>query len=182
MGSFTIPLAFYNPQYTFMCFEPQRTVYYQLCGNIALNKLNNVLAHNLALGIKRDEILIDMPDYDNETNIGAFSLDNEVREHEDYLCKTKGVKQKVQMLTLDRFVFDENIILIKIDVEGMELDVLRGGLDVLKRNKYPPILFESWKSKAWFQSRRQELFDFLEDLGYQIQSFGEDNLAIHKGE
>ncbi len=182
MGSFTIPLAYYNPQYTFMAFEPQRMVYYQLCGNVAINKLNNVLVNNIALGSKRDELLIDMPDYENETNIGAFSLDKEVREHNDYLCNTKGVKQKVDVLTLDEFLSYENIVLIKIDVEGMELDVIKGGLDVLKRNNYPPILFESWESKPWFKPRRQELFDFLEDLGYEIQSFGEDNLATHKGE
>ena len=28
MGSFTIPLAHFNPQYTFIAFEPQRMVYY----------------------------------------------------------------------------------------------------------------------------------------------------------
>ena len=182
MGSFTIPLAYYNPQYTFMAFEPQRTVCYQLCGNVAINKLNNVIVHNIALGSERTQLLLDMPDYENESNIGAFSLDKEVREHNDYLCNSKGVKQKVDVFTLDSKIHDTNIVLIKIDVEGMELDVIKGGLELLKNNSYPPILFESWESKPWFKPRRQELFDFLEDLGYEIQSFGEDNLATHKGE
>jgi len=182
MGSFTIPLAYYNPQYTFVCFEPQRMVCYQLCGNVAINRLNNVVVHNVALGSERTQLLLDMPDYENESNIGAFSLDKEVREHNDYLCSTKGVKQKVDVLTLDSKIHDTNIALIKIDVEGMELEVIKGGLELLKNNSYPPILFESWKSKAWFKPRRQELFDFLEGLGYEIQSFGEDNLAIYKGE
>jgi len=182
MGSFTIPLAYYNPQYTFVCFEPQRMVCYQLCGNVAINRLNNVVVHNVALGSERTQLLLDMPDYENESNIGAFSLDKEVREHNDYLCSTKGVKQKVDVLTLDSKIHDTNIALIKIDVEGMELEVIKGGLELLKNNSYPPILFESWESKAWFKPRRQELFNFLEDLGYEIQSFGEDNLAIYKGE
>ena len=181
MGSFTIPLAYYNPQYTFMAFEPQRRVYYQLCANIAINKLNNVLAHNVALGKERTELLIDVPDYDNEPNIGAFSLDKEVREHDDYLCKTKSVKQSINVFTLDRFIFEHNIRLIKIDVEGMELDVLKGGTETLKMNNYPPILFEAWQSKEWFLPRRQELIDWLEDFGYEITSLGEDNVAIYKG-
>ena len=182
MGSFTIPLAYYNPQYTFIAFEPQRMVYYQLCGNVAINKLNNVLVHNVALGSERTQFLLDMPDYENESNIGAFSLDKEVREHDDYLCKTSGVKQKVDVFKLDDKILDTDIVLIKIDVEGMELDVIKGGLELLKNNNYPPILFESWESKPWFKPRRQELFEFLEDLGYEITSFGEDNLAIHQGE
>lgn len=181
MGSFTIPLAYYNPQYTFMAFEPQRRVYYQLCANIAINKLNNVLAHNVALGKERTELLIDVPDYDNEPNIGAFSLDKEVREHDDYLCKTKSVKQSINVFTLDRFTFEHNIKLIKIDVEGMELDVLKGGAETLKMNNYPPILFEAWTHKEWFHPRRQELMEWLEDFGYEVTNGGEDNIAIYKG-
>lgn len=180
MGSFTIPLAFYNPQYTFTAFEPQRRVYYQLCANIGLNKLNNVLAHNIALGQERTAFVIDVPDYDQEPNIGAFSLDKEVREHDDYLCKTKGYKQKIDVLTLDSMCI-KDIRLIKIDVEGMELDVLKGAVDTLHANKYPPILFEAWTVKDWFLPRRQELMDWLADVGYEVTSFGEDNVAIYKG-
>ena len=117
----------------------------------------------------------------SDLNIGAFSLDKEVREHDDYLCNTKGVKQKVDVFKLDDKILDTNIVLIKIDVEGMELEVIKGGLALLKNNNYPPILFESWESKPWFKPRRQELFEFLEDLGYEITSFGEDNLAVYKG-
>jgi len=181
MGSFTVPLAYYNPQFSFVAFEPQRMVYNQLCGNLAINYLSNVSTVNLGLGSESKTIVVQVPDYKNEANIGAFSLDEEVKAHEDYLCKTKGTYEEISIRTLDSF-FLQGIKLIKIDVEGMELDVIKGGIATIKNNKYPPILFEAWESKEWFKPRRAELIKYLEDLGYEVQSGGEDNLAIYKGE
>jgi FkbM family methyltransferase len=180
MGSFTIPMAKSKPNIKFMAFEPQKMIYYQLCGNVAINKLHNVEPFNLGLGNTFKTINIEMPDYDKETNIGAFSLDDEVRSQPDYLCKTKGKEQSIQIKKLDSFLIEE-IKLIKIDVEGMELDVLMGGLATLKNNNYPPILFESWVGKPWFSARRKELFNWLTDLGYTVRDFGDDNVAIYGG-
>jgi len=155
-------------------------VYNQLCGNLAINLLSNVEAHNFGLSKVTKELDIEVPDYRTETNIGAFSLDEEVRSHDDYLCKTKGNLQKIMLYTLDSLRISD-VRLIKIDVEGMELDVLMGAMDTIKNNNYPPILFEAWEHKDWFLPRKKELCDFLESLGYEITNMGEDNYAIHKG-
>lgn len=181
VGSFTLPVAKHKPQMNLVSFEPQRRVFYQLCGNVAINRLSNIHALNYGLGEEVTEFIVDVPDYDHETNIGAFSLDPQVREHGDYLCRTKGNTQKIDILTLDALMYSD-VRLIKIDVEGMELSVLKGGLKFLEHNNYPPILFEAWTHKQWFLPRRQELMDFLDGLGYEVHSFGEDNVAIHKGE
>jgi FkbM family methyltransferase len=70
----------------------------------------------------------------------------------------------VPVTTVDHYARDHEapIDLIKIDVEGMELDVLRGATQTLKQWK-PILLFESWKSEP-----RTELADFLHDSGYEI--------------
>ena len=70
--------------------------------------------------------------------------------------------------------------MIKIDVEGMELKVLKGSLDTLEKNNYPPFIFEAWTWKPFYQARRQELYDYLNELGYNIIVFGENNLAQHR--
>ena len=67
-------------------------IYYQLCGNIVLNSLANTAAYPLAVSNKAGVINIDMPDYFKETNIGAFSLDPEVRMNQ-YECHTVGNKE-----------------------------------------------------------------------------------------
>ena len=87
-------------------------------------------------------------------------------------------------VTLDSFNIS-NIGFIKIDVEGMEEKVLRGGIGTIIRNNYPPILFECW-DVGYFnmsQERHDSLENFLKSLGYEILwHWGdfENHLAIHK--
>ncbi|MFM0068702.1 FkbM family methyltransferase [Paraburkholderia aspalathi] len=68
--------------------------------------------------------------------------------------------------------------MIKIDVEGLELQVLKGGLGTLRRNHYPPIIAEAWTNE-WFRERRAELLGWLTGLGYQIKEWGDDCIALH---
>jgi hypothetical protein len=118
-----------------------------------------------------------MPDYTKETNIGAFSIDKEVRKNE-YECATTSVTNKIFLVPLDLLTFSD-VKLIKIDVEGHELEVLQGGVETIKANNYPPIIFEAWAQKPWYQKKRKALFDYIEGLGYRIQELGQNNLARH---
>ena len=177
VGSFCVPLAKRYPQFTFHAFEPQRIVFYQLCSNILLNRCDNVFAKNFGLSYEPDSFYIQLPDYSTELNIGAFSLDDEVRQN-DYECPSGGNTELISVIKLDTLNIDD-IKLIKIDVEGLELAVLVGAKNTIERNGFPPILFEAWANKEWFQPRRQELFDYVESLGYEITNIGQDNIAQH---
>jgi FkbM family methyltransferase len=129
------------------------------------------------LSDKEKRLVLTMPDYANENNIGAFSMDKEVRENE-YECKTEGVKEPLVVFTLDSGAH-KNVRLIKIDVEGHELEVLKGGIETAKANNYPPIIFEAWTWKPWFEPKRKALLEYLEGHGYKIQQLGQNNLATH---
>ena len=177
LGTFCIPLARKIPKLKFHAFEPQRIVNYQLCANVIINGLDNVYTYELALSNEDADVELAMPDYAKETNIGAFSIDAEVRKNE-YECATVNTTDKIQLIPLDMMLFD-NIKLIKIDVEGHELEVLRGGIETIKANNYPPIIFEAWIWKPWYQEKRKSLLEYLEGHGYHIQQLGENNLAKH---
>ena len=177
LGTFCVPLARKIPKLKFHAFEPQRLISYQLCANVIINSLDNVYTYELALSNKDVWIDLEMPNYAAETNIGAFSIDSEVRKNE-YECSTVNTTDRIDLIPLDFLTFD-NIKLIKIDVEGHELEVLQGGFETIKRNNYPPIIFEAWTWKPWYQEKRKALLDYLEGLGYQIQQLGENNLAKH---
>jgi FkbM family methyltransferase len=177
LGSYCIPLAKKHPHIKFEAFEPQRIVNYQLCANIIINGLENVNSYEVGLSDKEEVIELVMPDYTVEGNIGAFSIDKEVRDNE-YECSSKGVTDELQLTTLDALGY-ENVKLLKIDVEGHELEVLKGGTETLKANNYPPIIFEAWTWKSWYQERRKELFAHLHDLGYNIIELGQNNIARH---
>ena len=178
LGTFCVPLAKKISKHTYHAFEPQRIVYYQLCANTFINGLGNVHCHNFGLSDKEERLVLVMPDYTSEGNIGAFSINKEVREN-DYECKTEGAKEPLVVFTLDSGAH-QNIRLIKIDVEGHELEVLKGAKKTIKDNNYPPIIFEAWTWKPWYQEKRKELFDYLKSLGYEIQQLGQNNLATRK--
>jgi FkbM family methyltransferase len=177
LGTFCVPLARKIPKLKFHAFEPQRIINYQLCANIIINSLDNVYTYELALSNEDADIELAMPDYANESNIGAFSIDKEVRKNE-YECATVNTTDKIQLVPLDFLTFSD-VKLIKIDVEGHELEVLQGSLETIKANNYPPIIFESWTWKPWFQEKRQEVFKYLTDIGYKVLELGENNLARH---
>ena len=177
LGTFCVPLARKIPQLKFHAFEPQRIIYYQLCANTIINSLGNVYTYEAGLSNQEADIELEVPDYATEGNIGAFSIDEEVRKNE-YECQTKGSKEKMILMTLDSVGF-ENVRLLKIDVEGHELEVLKGGIETIKANNYPPIIFEAWTWKPWYQEKRKAVFDYLEGHGYKIEQLGENNLAQH---
>ena len=59
---------------------------------------------------------------------------------------------------------------IKIDTEGSELDILKGGIETIKLNN-PIILFEFFfdDSDAQFYSKKIELFNFFESIFYDVK-------------
>jgi FkbM family methyltransferase len=72
--------------------------------------------------------------------------------------------------TLDRSLpADTSIDLLKIDVEGGELAVLRGGASVIRRS-HPVVVFECGSERAAvYGVRPEQLYDFLRhDLGLQV--------------
>jgi len=68
--------------------------------------------------------------------------------------------------------------LIKIDVEGMELEVLHGSIMTLLEHK-PTIIFECWQ-EPWYATRAKQLMDMLKGLGYNISHLKKDDyIGIH---
>ena len=175
IGTFSIPLAKVYSNINFITFEVQRKVFEVLSDNVKLNKINNIKTYNIGLSDETKEITLSVPDYDLENNIGAFSLSVDVRIN-NYEVKTIGKTESFDLVPLDSFNI-KDILLIKLDVEGYELNVLKGATNTIRNNSYPPIIFECWNWK--FQEKKQEVFNFLQDLGYSIKTMdgGNDHFA-----
>jgi FkbM family methyltransferase len=83
------------------------------------------------------------------------------------------VHAKVDLRSLDDFGFS-NVGFLKIDVEGHELAVLRGGRKLLERDR--PVMFieiERRHNRPAFE----QTFAFLKELGYQTYSVSHRHLA-----
>jgi FkbM family methyltransferase len=119
-GSHTIPMArLVGPSGNVYAFEPQRILFQILCGNIALNEIANVNALPVALGRAAGRTKVPALDYRGANNFGGIALG-----------ATQG--EDVSVVTLDQLEVTR-ARLIKIDVEGMEIDVLAGAKQTLAR-------------------------------------------------
>lgn len=166
------------------CFEPQRQIFQILCGNLAVNNIFNVHAHWMGLGNK--DGYIDLPEVDYfkpNSSFGAFSLDGVDRQRYSNTENT----QRVQISTLDKFMSDwnvEKVDFIKIDAEGLDIDVMEGGKETI--NKYKPDLFVEYlnlgpsKDEDTAEEGKQYLIKYLQNFGYNTYLVGHDVFATMK--
>ncbi|MFA5844417.1 MAG: FkbM family methyltransferase [Coriobacteriia bacterium] len=141
-GLVTLPLArLAVPEGTVHAFEPDFQNASQLQTNVELNRLSNVVVVPAAV---QDDPSVETVtlhvrraiDGDGKTNRGLSSLHRlSVHEVRD---------EHVLATTIDRYVNENDIgpvRFMKVDVEGAELEVLRGG-DATIRRDLPIILYE----------------------------------------
>ncbi|MCA9873787.1 MAG: FkbM family methyltransferase [Ardenticatenaceae bacterium] len=78
----------------------------------------------------------------------------------------------VDLITLDEFLEEKKAAppsLVKIDVEGAEINVLKGMVNLIEKHK-PIIIFEIDDGEvAAFQKKKTICTDFLQNMGYTIE-------------
>jgi FkbM family methyltransferase len=150
-GTYAISLASFAKKV--YAFEPQRMTYYALCGGVALSNMNNIDCINYGLG-SDDQV--------GTQTLNLVSADGGGSTLQKVQCEIIG-KERVEVRRLDDMQIQGPISFIKMDIEGNELNAIKGGVETLRRNNYPRILFES-------NCENVELFKFIQDLGYKIIS------------
>ena len=141
-------------------FEPARKIYEILRFNIALNHFTHVVPENFALGSRSQEGII----YAEENiNRGASSM------VKPYLS---GSAQKIQVLTLDEYLLQNRIPhlnLLKIDVEGWEIEVLKGAQKLLAGKDAPVVIIEYSENHPVSGGILTDIYDYLANINrYQI--------------
>src|SRR5262249_27695046 len=82
-----------------------------------------------------------------------------------------GHFDKAKMIALDQLNLN-NVSLIKIDVEGYEMEVLKGAMETIKRNK-PVLIVE-----IFFSPELNKRLEEIQSLGYRYKSLGDNWIFI----
>jgi len=138
------------PEGTHFCFEPIPHLYQYLVKHFP----DNCQFYDIALSDKKGETT-----FNYVVSNPAYSG---FRQRE-YARKQEEIRKiEVKAEPLDAIVpTDTPIDIIKVDVEGAELQVLRGGVKTIRRNQ-PIIVFEHGMGAAdFYGTRPEQVFEFL---------------------
>ena len=133
-----------------IAFEPQRLLFQTLCANMAINSVINTDCKQMGVGSVQK--LIDLPVIDptKKTNFGGVDIRGHTSGEKVAICK-------IDDIGLKRCDF------IKIDVEGMEPDVLMGGVNTIAKLR-PYIYMEVDRDE-----NNELLSQILHELKYVIE-------------
>ena len=135
IGSCTVPWGRHVFQWGYVTgYEAQETVFYALAGNVVLNNLMNTKVKNAAVTSYNGIMRIPQMNHNIQGNFGGLHLLEELNKMGGP-CQPISYKDEhmvdVQTIALDDEGF-ERVDLLKIDVEGMEPQVLEGAQDLIK--------------------------------------------------
>jgi FkbM family methyltransferase len=134
-----------------VAFEPQRLSFQTLCANLALNSIKNVYTVHAAVGAERSQTVVPLLNPDVENNFAALGI-----EDSDW---QQG--ETVPITTIDNLEL-KSCRFMSIDVEGMELAVLKGAEATIAT--CAPTLFVANHRKE----KSPALITHLLDRGYQL--------------
>ncbi len=143
-------------------FEPQPEVYNDLQENIKINSLNNILPFNIGLGNENKQMTL----FSNlSVNRGASSLIQPSDPSGEF---------KVVINRLDDFLEKHQIKrvdFVKIDVEGFELEVLKG-MNRLLNTENPPVLIVEFSLERNVAKNDLDLIHFVLSFNkYKLMKF-----------
>lgn len=162
--------AKYLPLSKIYAFEPFPATFELLNKNLKLNSITNVITHNLAISDKIGTAILNTSISHN----GLHTLGENPERFKDI------VPIEVQTTTLDDFI-KWPVDYIKIDTEGYEFYILKGGKEIIK--KYKPTLQIEYNLINMKQCDVSEtmLKEIINEIGYVIVSqASEEMLLMHK--
>lgn len=155
---------------TVISIEAQRVIFNMICGSVALNSIENMFVHNLAVANVEGFIAIPKLDYRQVSSYGSLEFADEQGE---YMGQERGVSdESVRCVRLDDMGWPR-VDMIKIDIEGMEEMALEGGARLF--NEQRPITFIEW-----IKSDKQALVNFFAARDYAVYESGMSLLCMPK--
>ncbi len=157
IGLYSLYFSRYAPAATIHAFEPIKRTLDIFKKNIELNHAANIIVNQLGLSNRTGELDLFIVE---EENYGRTSENNSGGE---------GKKLTVPIDTLDNYCRKNNIqevSCIKVDIEGGELNFLKGAEGVISRSRKVVLVVEINECSYGSGYSPEDLFDFIVKLGF----------------
>jgi len=175
IGVYALPWAAMHPDATVHCFEPNAEVRRRLARNVALNRLaGRIQLHPEALSDRTGTATLFGSDDMSSLNSGVYGASG------------RTAPSEVPLARLDDAVSIEGprVSLIKVDVQGHELEVLRGAGALISHHR--PVLILEHEDNLFFLAseanrRKADLKELLQRLRYEtlyVSRWGPGLLAV----
>jgi FkbM family methyltransferase len=147
-----------GPSSVIIGIEPDPVNFSKAVENLKLNTFTTINYLNIGLGARKEELFLKI---NSPLNRGGNRIAPHIGDDSFKISveKLDDVATSLQLKKVD---------LIKIDVEGFELEVLKGSVETIKNFK--PVLYIEVDDANLIQqgTSPKELFEFIENSGYRI--------------
>lgn len=170
IGSFSVFCAKLFPKARIYCFEPEPGNFELLEKNVALNAPGQVQAHEMAVSDRAGQLKL----FVSPSDSGGHRL--EISD------PSSVASVDVNVTTLENLTKDfagKNISILKVDVEGSELKILRAGKDILQ-NSVDKIFVET--GQGVIGGVKEDVIQLLKECGFSLKIEGDPAVCLIVGE
>ena len=138
-------------------FEPHPEIYPELCRNVSFWKYNSAIGHietrQVALSDRAGTAILSVP-AEFASNRGTSSLENASGTEQGHLVETKCLDNEIPE--------GRKIGLMKVDVEGHELSLMNGGVNLFRDHRIRDVVFEAHEGQS------SPVVEYLQNHGYAL--------------
>jgi FkbM family methyltransferase len=179
IGYYSLLVASQCPLGRVFSFEPDKTNFRLFQASIAYNGFSSIIqAHRLAVSDRNESLtLLDLSD---SYNSGAKLTAQDQKSLHPYVKATNPAFESVEAVSLDSFLSQTRIDLVKIDIEGHEPFAIKGMVNLLIQNK--PVILTEFSPATLQQIGKTTPESYLETftrLGYHIAIISQNAELVH---
>ena len=154
-----------------LSIEASKITAQEFIKNLEINNFKNIDFYNKAIS-KENNNTITFNDSENDWESS--------QTHDNFEIK---LKSKIKTTSIDYLLKSYNLkeysVIIKLDIEGNEINALKGGLNVIK-NFFPLIIFEISKYVFNVKSNIEYFKEFLINFNYSIYNTRKEKIDFDK--
>lgn len=154
-----------GPEGRVYTFEPNPLSYRRIVANVELNGFKNVEVRPIGLGEKKDRLSFVFPEGEPARGSANSAIGAQIRQEKNVHTIEIDVNSLDAEITASALPKPD---MVKIDVEGLEIDVLRGMRETIKAHRPKMFIEVHGADIQCKEENAREVVQFLLDAGYTV--------------